>query len=70
MPKKHRKLVLNKETIRNLNASELKQVAGGATLYTCTALDTCTCSPRTDCTYCEGCAPTTGYSDFCDTATC
>lgn len=41
-----RKLSLNKETVRNLNADDLRRAAGGAVNYSiaCLSLTSCTCT--------------------------
>lgn len=54
MNKKHRKLILNTETLRNLAATDLTQAAGGASTHLCTdctAICTFCTAPCTNCTH-------------------
>jgi natural product precursor len=67
MKKELKRLHLNKETLRNLNPSELQVVAGGATTTSdlCgqgTAYCTVTCPGTGGTVYCGG---TTGGSAYC-----
>ena len=41
--KKNKKLALNRETMRRLDARQTEDVAGGLTLYTCTTTDGVNC---------------------------
>jgi hypothetical protein len=69
--KNHRKLVLNKITIANLIASEMRGIYGGAPKVTHRCVETDTCETN-DCEsmapeYCQ--IPSTGSIEFsCDTA--
>lgn len=69
MRKKSRKLSLHRETLRNLQASDLRRVAGGETneiLTTCACTDTC----NTDCGGCTtSCGCTGGSAEACGTGT-
>jgi hypothetical protein len=59
MKKQAKKMVLSKETLRNLEKAELVRVAGEASAYACT--DSVCCSGLRTC----NCPGTTGTSRYC-----
>jgi hypothetical protein len=52
MKKKHRKLRLNRETLRELESGDLRGVAGGATE------NPTRCDPNSNCVTCDACTET------------
>ena len=63
MKKQVKKLVLAKETLRNLEKGELVRVAGEVSAYQCT--DSVCCSGVYTCGGQAACAGTTGTSRYC-----
>ena len=52
-----RKLKLNRQTVRSLNADDLGQVAGGATSWCQSASHVCVCPTEDDCPVAVGFRP-------------
>ena len=63
MKKQMKKLVLAKETLKNLEQGELGRVAGEASAYQCT--DSVCCSGMYTCGAQAACVGTTGGTRYC-----